>query len=138
MSGAPDNAMMARIREEAEAKVRAELSLAAPPLLAPPSSRPVDGAAGGRSGLPGITGTVPATSSTSIGWRPPGCLGASPVNPGEPQRGITTSSSQSTSDPEVTLVGSADGKESAARKAPIRWSVEKKRMLMLQVRSVFD
>ena len=52
MSGAPDNAMMARIREEAEAKVRAELSLAAPPLLTPPSSQPVHGAAGGHSGLP--------------------------------------------------------------------------------------
>ena len=137
MRGAPDNAMMARIRLEAEVKVRAELSLAAP-LLAPPSSQPVHGAAGGRSGLPGISGAVPATWSTSIGCRPPGYLGASPVNHGEPQWGITASSSQSTSDPEVTLVGGADGKESAARKAPTRWSVEKKRILMLQVRSVFD
>ena len=119
MRGAPDNAMMARIRLEAEVKVRAELSLAAP-LLAPPSSQPVHGAAGGRSGLPGVSGTVPATSSTSIGWRPTGCLGASPVNHSEPQQGITTSSSQSTSDPEVTLVEGDDEKESASRKAPTR------------------
>eukprot|EP00904_Undaria_pinnatifida_P011594 jgi/Undpi1/7565/HiC_scaffold_22.g10038.m1 len=133
MSGAPDNAMMARISLEAEAKVRAELSLAALPLLPPPPSKLVHGAARGSSGLPGVSGTVPATSSTSIGRRPPGCLGASPVNPGEPQRGIATSSSQSTSDPEVTLVGGADEKESASRKAPTRWSVDKKRILMLQV-----
>ena len=138
MSGAHDNGMMARIRLEAEAKVRSELYLAPPPLLAPPSSQLVHGAAGGRSGLPGVSGTVPATSSTSIGWRPPGCLGASPVNPCKPQRGTTTSSSQSTGNPEVTLVGGANEKESAVRKAPTRWSIDKKRILMLQVRSVFD
>lgn len=131
MSTPPDNALLAQLRLEVEAKVRAELSSSAQPLPPPLSS----GAAGSPSGLPGFRGVLPAGSNACIGGA--GGLGSHAMNLAQPQLGSPRSSSSSSSEVEVLPEGGEE-KESGVRKTPTKWGVDKKRILMLQVRSVFD
>lgn len=130
MSTPPDNALLAQLRLEVEAKVRAELSSSAQPLPPPLSS----GAAGNPSGLPGFRGVLPAGSNACIGGADG--LGSHAVNLAQPLRSPRSSSS-SISEVEVLPEGGGET-ESGVRKTPTKWGVDKKRILMLQVRSVFD
>ena len=130
----PDDALLAQLRSEVEAKVRAELSSPAQQSLPLPLSSH-HGAAGSLRGVPGSIGVLPAGSSASIGGA--GRLVSNAVNPAQPQRGSTRSSSPSIGDVEIVAEG-AEEKEAAARKVPTKWDTDKKRILILQVKTASE
>lgn len=121
MSGGLDyEALVAQIRQETEAKVRAEI-LAQSTLLAP---QPAGHGAAGRSGGPAAGGSGGPAAGSS-GGPDPDISAHSPAPP----------SSDASGEVEV-ISGGSTAKETTARKPHLKWDAAARHMLALQVSSV--